>query len=176
MKKRVRLALAVIAILLLTSSSSLAQINSAEATRRTANKRVNIHGRILGSIELPSGFRGYMTNDYMDAWAGYIESPDTGFKMNWRAGTIVYVLEDRKKDIVWQRNEGTGNDLITRASLKGKVGQQTLVTKIGWLEFSALIRNPADERTFASLIDSYQRTKCETCLSLPRWLNRNSED
>jgi hypothetical protein len=151
----------------LFSAIASAQAESVKTPRGTTSKRVNLYGDILGSIELPGGFRGFMTADFMDAWAGHIESPDSGFKLNWRAGTIVYLLEDRKKDIEWQRDEKIGETIIRRASLQGKDGK-TLVTKIGWIEFSSLIRNSEDEKFFTLLLDSYQTNGCKTCRSLPR--------
>ena len=146
---------------------ALAQAESVKTPQGTTSKRVNLYGDILGSIELPDGFRGFMTADYMDAWAGHIESPDSGFKLNWRAGTIVYLLEDRKQDIEWQKDEKIGETIIRRASLREKDGK-TLVTKIGWVEFSSLIRNAKDEKSFTLLVDSYQKNGCKTCRSLPR--------
>lgn len=138
---------------------------------RSVKKRFNLYGNILGSIELPDGYQGHMTADFMDAWAGQIESEATGFKMDWRAGTIVYVLEKRKNDIEWRKDEKVGDIVVTRASLKEKQGE-TLVTKIGWMEFSALIRNEEDERVFTFLIDSYRKESCRSCLPF-RWKTNN---
>lgn len=158
-----------IAISLLISffSASLLAQTIPDPTPSPRTKRVNLYGDLLGSIELPEDFSGYLTADYMDAWAGSLISKISGFEIHWRAGTIVYVLDDRKNDIESYQKERVGDILIERASLRGKEGK-TLVTKIGWLEFSALIRDPGDEKIFAVLTDSYRKEKCKTCVSLPR--------
>lgn len=174
-KLKMRARYSFILILLLSlftafSSGAFAQAQPIGQTVGSTKKRFNLYGKILGSIELPVDYRGYMTADYMDAWAGFIESKSTGFKVDWRAGTIVYVLEKRKNDIEWRKDEKVGEIVITRASLKEKRGK-TLVTKIGWMEFSSFIRNEEDERSFASLIGSYQKGSCTPCLPFRRKIN-----
>lgn len=150
---------------------SFSQESSADSGVSVRGHRVNLYASILGSMELPDGFCGFVTADYMDAWAGYIENKASGFNLNWRAGLIVYVLESRKKDIEWQREEKQGDITIIRAALKEKDGK-TLVTKIGWLEFSSLIRNSEDEKLFAQLVDSYKEEKCKTCRSFRRSIGK----
>ena len=149
------------------ATATPAQGTSQPTLASIPQQRVNLYGRLLGSVVLPVGFRGYMTADYDDAWAGYLESTMSGFKMNWRAGLIEYVLEKGKLDIEWQKEEKVGDVLIKRVSLKGKDGK-TLVSKIGWMEFSSFIRNSDDETTFDRLVDSYQQGQCGNCPSLPR--------
>ncbi|MEO5858240.1 MAG: hypothetical protein ABIR33_04745 [Pyrinomonadaceae bacterium] len=161
---RVWLAIALLMVVVGSSATAFGQTASPPAVN--GPKRVNLYSHLLGSVELPDGFSGYMTNDWMDAWAGHIESP-TGFKLIWRAGLVTKALEDSKDKIEWIREEKVGDLVIKRASVKEAKGK-TLVTSFGWLEFSAPIRNEDDEKTFTLLTESYKKEKCVGCRSLPR--------
>jgi hypothetical protein len=150
----------------LVSCSALAshgQVASNATSKR--NTRINIYYH-LGSVELPDGFSGYVGANWTDAWGGFIESPKAALRIQWRAGLIEYVLEKRRNEVVWEKEEKLSGFPIKWASLRNKTGN-TLVAKIGWLEFSALVSTKEDEETFLSIIRSYKKERCGTCGSLP---------
>lgn len=148
------------------SSATLGQATSRTAT--PSKKRVNLYYH-LGSIEFPADFKGFVTANWIDAWAGYVENKDGSFRIGWAAGTIQFTSETRKKDIVWREEERTPDFLIKWMKLQNKSGD-TLIARIDWLEFDASIRNKADEELFKSIVRSFQQKRCVTCLSLPRKL------
>lgn len=136
-----------------------------------ANKnRVNLTFH-LGSVELPDGFSGYMGANWIDAWAGMINSSDGKIKIGWQAGLIEYVGVTRAKEIVWRRDDTSQEFPIHWMRLRNKHGD-TLVAKIGWLEFSSDLSSKEDEDTFISIVRSFNKGRCSTCRTLPQKIKR----
>src|SRR5262249_35999892 len=129
-----------------------------------APSRVNLYPH-LGSVEVPNKFTGFVTSNWIDAWAGYLESPDQTLRVEWRAGMIGSVLERRKRDIVWTREEEINTLPAKMILLRNKSGD-TLVARVGWLEFAALVKKKEDEQIFTAIVRSYQKERCTTCRSL----------
>ncbi|HMJ08291.1 MAG TPA: hypothetical protein VK468_04760 [Pyrinomonadaceae bacterium] len=146
-----------------TAYAAVAFGQTVSTTSSPSRQRINLYHH-LGSVELPEGFKGYVTANWIDAWAGYIESKDASFKVGWAAGMIQHVSEKRKKDVVWQR-EITSKDLSFKLSLLRNNKGDTMVARIGWLEFDSSIRSKKDEELFMSVIRSFQKQRCTTCRS-----------
>jgi hypothetical protein len=131
----------------------------------TENKtvRVNLYYH-LGSIEVPVGYSGYVKADWNDAWAGYVQLPENGLKIEWRAGLIVRVSDKDKNKFVWTAGLELPN-LATKIGIK-KGKENTIVATIGDLEFSANVKDENEEHLFLEIINTYQKERCTTCRSL----------
>ncbi|MGQ0541983.1 MAG: hypothetical protein ACT4O9_09060 [Blastocatellia bacterium] len=158
-----RLALIVLSTLAAASLGPAQSVSSSVAANKTT--RVNLYHH-LGSIEVPSDFIGFVKANWTDAWGGYVESSDGNFRVTWLAGTIQYVRETRKKDILWTKTEEIGQSTVEVSLLRRKK-VETLVAKIGWLELSSTVSSAEDEKLFRSIVASYQKERCTTCRSLP---------
>jgi len=143
----------------------VAQSPPSGASNPEKKRRLNIYHH-LGSVEVPDGFTGYVGANWNDAWAGSIDAPSGGISIDWRAGLIEYVVEKRKKDVISQEVDRTAGFPIDFSRLRDTRGN-TLVAKIGWLEFSSLVRTEKEEATFLAIVRSFQKEKCLTCRSLP---------
>ena len=144
------------ALMLLTFSTLMTVAGqTVSPTPLISRQRVNLNF-ILGSVEIPTGFKGYMTANWNDAWAGYIEDKDSTWKIGWAAGLIQYISETRKKELVWQKEETTESNTTKLSLFRNKDGD-TLVAKIGWLEFDVAIKNKDDEDLFMSVVRSFKK-------------------
>ncbi|HMM80786.1 MAG TPA: hypothetical protein PKC65_12265 [Pyrinomonadaceae bacterium] len=154
-----------IAILLLSFAAftGFGQQPEAESSDKTLNSRVNIYHH-LGSIQLPPDFAGYVGANWTDAWAGSISNGKIAIE--WRAGMIEYVLEKRRKEVVSTNIESFGDFNTEFYRLRNKQGD-TLVAKIGWLEFSVPISHKEDEALFMTIVRSFKNERCSICRSFP---------
>ncbi len=151
-----------------TFAQNDASVSSESALTKKQNsgsKRANLYYH-LGSIELPNDFSGEVTANWNDAWAGILRSKGDEIKIGWRAGTIEYLREKRKNDIELLRTEIAGTNVYEVAELKEATGK-TLVAKIGWLEFSCKVKSDEQEKVFWSILATYEKERCKTCISLP---------
>lgn len=160
-RKTIVIAITSLWIALSTVTLACGQVDS--STTSLSKKRFNIAYH-LGTVELAKGFKGYITANWIDAWAGYIEDERQELRIGWAAGLIQYVSETRKKEMVWQKEETTRDASIKLSLFRNKSGD-TLVARIGWLEFAALVNNKQDEETFMSVVRSFQKERCSTCLT-----------
>lgn len=138
-----------------------------QSTQPLAQKetRVNLNYH-LGSVVVSSGFKGEVTANWTDAWAGYFQSGTPSIRIGWRAGTIQRVRDNRKAAvIVWEKTEKTSENSIQLTLLRDKDGD-ILVAKIGDLDFDVLVQNETHEDIFMSLVRSYQKERCRLCPSL----------
>ena len=134
-----------------------------ETSKETPVKRFTIFYH-LGSVELPDGYQGYVTTSWVDAWLGYIESPDRSFKIGWAGGLVESLFEKYKKGLVETETETTSNYSIKFALIRDKK-VETLIASIGDLQFSGVVKDENDRSIFKKIIRSYQKEKCEICRS-----------
>ena len=118
----------------------------------------------MGSVELPEGYKGYVTTNWNDAWLGYIESPDGNFNIFWSGGLVESLFEKYKKNLVETETETASNYSINFGLFRDKK-EETLVARIGDLQFSAKVKDENDKATFKEIVRSYQKERCETCRS-----------
>jgi hypothetical protein len=156
-----------IALLLILTAAfpTSAQIRNTDPKTAPKTVRVNIHPH-LGSVEIPDGFDGYVGANWNDAWAGSLDSSDGRVKITWRAGIIEYVSEKRKEEIIWRDVENTPDFAIQLARLRN-VNGDTLVARIGELEFSSPVSTKDNEDLFLSIVRSFRKERCYRCRSLP---------
>lgn len=148
----------IIMVLAITASAQM-------PPNRTQPSRINIYHH-LGSIEVPAGFTGYVGANWIDAWAGAINDPDNGLSIDWRAGIIEYVSEKRKKDFISKEVDSSAGFPVDLSRFRDKRGE-TLVAKIGWLEFSSSISTEKEKELFLTIVRSFKKERCVTCRSLP---------
>jgi hypothetical protein len=155
-----------LAILILAAFGSDAE---SQVARLPSGKsiRVNLYHH-LGSVEIPAGFSGKVDANWIDAWAGTLETQSPRMEIGWRAGTIQYFSEDSelKKRIVWNRLEGT-TELPIKLTLFRETGGDLLVARIDQMEFNVKLTGKDDEEIFTSLVRSYRTERCTGCRYLP---------
>lgn len=134
-----------------------------ETPKQTLKKRFTIYYH-LGSVELPEGYKGYLTTSWVDAWLGYIESPEGNLKIGWAGGLVESLFEKYKKDLVETETEITSNYSIKFGLFRDKK-EEMLIAVIGDLQFSAMVKDQRDKAIFKEIIRSYQKEKCESCRS-----------
>lgn len=134
-----------------------------ETYKQTPKKRFTIYYH-LGSVELPEGYKGYITTNWNDAWLGYIESPKSNFKIGWAGGLVESLFEKYKKNLVDSETETTLTYSIKFGLFRDKK-EETLIASIGDIQFSAIVKDENDKTIFKEIIRSYQKERCETCRS-----------
>lgn len=131
--------------------------------KKAEKTRFNIYYH-LGSVELPEGYKGYYTEGFTDAWFGWIESPDKSLKINWAAGIVESLFEKYKSSLVWTKDE-TNSDYDIKIALINDKKKESLLAKVGDIQFFASINQESDKENFMKIIRSYQKKKCESCRS-----------
>lgn len=117
-----------------------------------------------GYISLPVSYWAYMEADFMDAWAGSIETLDATFKITYTDGIIVSIFDNEKSNFKWLNEIKTDDYTITYGLLdNGKIKQ--IIAKLKTVNFSAQIQNDADIDTFLEIISNYKTGRCDGCLS-----------
>jgi hypothetical protein len=129
----------------------------------------------LGSVELPEGYKGYITTSWGDAWLGYIESPESNFKIGWAGGLVESLFEKYKKNLVGTETETTSNYSIKFGLVRDKK-EETLIARIGDIQFSAIVKDENDKVIFKEIICSYQKEKCEGCRSFRHKTKKESSE
>jgi hypothetical protein len=123
--------------------------------------RININN-LLGSIELPEGYKAFYREGFIDAWWGSIESADGKFKINWAAGTVETLFEKYEQDFEWIKTETVDQNKIEFGLMQDKKNDR-MVARTGWLEFNAMTSNEKEQDLFMTIIRSYQKERCNNC-------------
>lgn len=130
----------------------------------THKKEIEIQLTPFGYISLPKGYWAYMDANYGDAWAGFIETLDSKYKIRFSDGLIVSVFDGEDKNIKWRKELKTENYSITYA-LADDGKTKRILAKIKSANFSTQIQDDSDVDKFLEIISSYQTGRCESCFN-----------
>ncbi len=144
-------------------------------------RRFNIYPH-LGSVQMPEGYQGFVTKNFVDAWMGRIESNDGKFAIYWGAGLIERVFEKEEGNLLWKKSTerdglrfifghsrtGSENRLLAQIhNLPFSDGKENFPESFR-IQFSAAVMNDEQINAFNSIVDSYQKAPCEICRSFLR--------
>lgn len=139
-------------------------------------RRFNIYYH-LGSVQLPEGYQGFITKNFTDAWMGRIESKDGKFVIYWGAGLIERIFEKEKGNLLWKKSterdglrfvfgqtrNGSENRLLAQINnLPISDGKENYPESFR-IQFSAAVTNDEQMNAFNSIVDSYQKPRCDAC-------------
>ena len=110
-----------------------------------------------GFVDLPDEFKITDRGGSVDWWYGNIKSADGKFVIHFAAGMAGSVFEKNKKYIVWTKEDHTGSLPITTALMR-KNKAESLLAKVGWIQFSAPVANDEEKELFMEIVRSYRKT------------------
>jgi len=80
--------LATLVLLTSLSNSGTLSVVGQYPKESHSKKKVKMQLYFMGYLYLPEGFKAYKTDSWIDAWFGYIVSPDNKFRINYSAGMV----------------------------------------------------------------------------------------
>src|SRR5215813_10443953 len=150
--------LVLVSILGFLSPSALAQ---SDATPN-AKKTIKMQLYFMGYLTLPEGYRAFKTESWIDAWFGYIISPDEKFRINYSAGLVQTPFEDGNKGYLWVKRETRGKVVLRYGLRRTESGDEIAATVQG-MNFYASVKNVGDIDLFLEIVRSYVVGKCSDC-------------
>jgi len=110
-----------------------------------------------GFVDLPNDFKITDRGGRIDWWYGNIKSADEKFVIHFAAGMVGSAFEENKKYIVWTKEDKTGS-LPIKTALMRKNKVESLLAKVGWIQFSARVATDAERELFIEIVRSYRKT------------------
>ena len=150
--------LVLVSILGFLSPSALAQ---SDATPN-AKKTIKMQLYFMGYLTLPEGYRAFKTESWIDAWFGYIISPDEKFRINYSAGMVQTPFENGNKGVRWVKREVRGK-IVLRYGIRRTENGDEIVATVPGMNFYASIKNVGDTDLFLKIARSYVVGKCLDC-------------
>ena len=116
----------------------------------------------LGYISLPEGSRVYRDGLHVDVWFGHIELPDGALRIEYTCGMVQTPFDVEKERFVWTKTENLSHTAF-KYGLKRGVNGDVMAARIGWLNFTAAIRDDRGRDLFLEIVRSYKKGRCRGC-------------
>ena len=116
----------------------------------------------MGYLTLPVGYKAFKTESWIDAWFGYIISPDEKFRINYSAGMVQTPFENGDKGYVWVKREVRGK-VVLRYGLRRIASGDHIAATVPGMNFNATVKNANEIDLFLEIVRSYVVGKCSEC-------------
>lgn len=125
-------------------------------------QRVNLGG--FGSVELPEGFLAFRSQNWVDAWFGYIRSTDGEFRVSYGIGMGQSPFETQSENIELMDPTSFPEPVI-KVGRRWETKGRTLFVAVPSAYFSAHILNDEQEKLFFEILATYEVARCRKCRS-----------
>jgi hypothetical protein len=129
------------------------------SAKQSRKRKVVLHP---GYVRLPEGYQAYRTERMVDAWWGYLVSPDGNFRINISSGMVASSFGTDDDKFVWTKVEGKAKGAI-KIGLKRTDKGELMVASGIWINFAAPIKREGDEDLFLEIVRSYRDGNCNGC-------------
>ena len=138
-----------------TSSS-----NGNVASKEAKIKKVRLYP--AGYFSLPEGYQAYRTQDLIDAFFGYIFSPDKKIRIGWNFGIVKRPFSEGENKFLWVKSENISNSVL-KYGLKRTDNEDVIAATVGLVNLSMSVKTESDVELFLSIARSYKDEKCDDC-------------
>ena len=115
-----------------------------------------------GYVWLPEGYQAYRTKRMVDAWWGYIISPDGSFRIDISSGMVDPPFGADEGKFVWTKVEGKSKNTI-KIGLRRTDKYELMVASSIWINFTSPVKREGDGDLFLEIVRSYRDEKCNDC-------------
>ena len=121
---------------------------------------------LVGYLLLPKGYKVYRTGRTVDAWGGYILSPEDSIRIEWSAGMVQTPFVDGEDKFLWIKRENIGKGSLQyglRRTDKGEI----IAATVGWANFTMLVKRDGDIDKFLGIVRGYRVKQCNNDCESP---------
>jgi len=152
-------------VALLPSGLSIGQAQTPSSGSKASAKQsreIKLRLGLVGYLLLPEGYKAYRTKALIDAWYGYIVSPDDKIRIKWSSGMVQTPFKDGEAKFVWVKHEEIPKGVLKYGLIHRDDGEM-IAASVGWVNFYMPVKSEGDMDTFLGIARSYKVEKCDDC-------------
>lgn len=148
------------------ASLSIGQVSSKGKKNTQQSRKRKLHLGLVGFLPLPEGYKAYRTGRTVDAWGGYILSPDDSLRIEWSAGMVQTPFADGEDKFLWVRRENIGKGRL-QYGLKHTDEGEIVAATVGFANFTMPVKREGDVDKFLKIVRAYKMEQCNKDCEAP---------
>jgi len=130
------------------------------------SRTIKLRLGLVGFLLLPEGYKAYYTGRTVDAWGGYILSPDDILRIEWSAGMVQTPFADGEDKFLWVKREIIGKGRLQYGLKRTDKGEMIAAT-VGFANFTMPVKREGDVDKFLKLVRGYKVEQCNNDCESP---------